>query len=43
MDGMLGEIHNGIWGGSCEPAFTKDGFESCLDNVKLEIRLEIFV
>ena len=36
MDGMLGEIDSGLWNGSYQPAFTKDGFESCLDNIELD-------
>ena len=41
-DGMLGEIYNRLWDGSCKPAFAKNGFKPGLDNVELDNGLEVF-
>ena len=40
-DGVRGEIDNGSWNGSCEPALAYDGFESGLDDIELDNRLEV--
>ena len=40
-DGMIGEVQVGLRDGLCKPTLAKDGFESGLDYVELDDRLEV--